>query len=118
MEQVHEPPVAVIALVRDLMFSSKITSTARAAGVTVKIIRDPAQLSAQPAQCLLVDLNQEGAIAAAAQWRTTTGKPAIGFVSHVDSTTITQAREAGIDRVMPRSQFVASLQKILQEAAA
>ena len=117
MEPVDALPV-VIALVRDLMFSSKISSTGRAMGIPVKMVRDPAQLGSQPAQCLIVDLNQDSVIPAAMQWRQTIGNPVIGFVSHVDTAAIAAARQAGIDRVMPRSQFVTMLPTILQEAAA
>jgi sugar/nucleoside kinase (ribokinase family) len=108
---------AVIALVRDLMFSSKISSTARALNISVKIVRDPARLADQSGNCLLVDLNQDGAISAAAQWRQAMGRTVIGFVSHVDATAISAARQAGIDQVMARSQFVNSLESILQKAA-
>lgn len=117
MDQFEIPPVA-IALVRDLMFSGRISATCRAMGISVKMLRDPAQLVSQVAQCLIVDLNQDGAIPAAVQWRQSTENPVIGFVSHVDTAAITAARQAGIDRVMPRSQFVTSLPTILQQAAA
>jgi CheY-like chemotaxis protein len=115
----------ILALVRDLMFSSKITAEARAANVACKIIRDPAQLpAADPtAPLLLVDLNLPGAIEAAATWRQTpgaqtSGRVAVGFVSHVDSDTITKARAAGIDQVLARSQFVATLAERLASVAA
>src|SRR5689334_21758337 len=37
----------VLSLVRDLMFASKITATANAAGAAVKVLRDPAALAGQ-----------------------------------------------------------------------
>jgi CheY-like chemotaxis protein len=111
--------VPVLALVRDLMFSSKISAEARSAGVPCKIIRDPAQLAtADPApQFLLVDLNLPGAIEAASTWRQGSGKPVIGFVSHVDSDTISKARASGIDLVQARSQFVQQLGQRFADAA-
>ena len=53
----------ILALVRDLMFTSKITATARAAGQAIKVVRDPGQLAAEGA-LLIVDLNLEGALEA------------------------------------------------------
>jgi len=106
-------PTPVLVLVKDLLFSSKITATARAAGVGTRLLRDPAQLGAEPSPRLIVDLNLPGAIAAAAHWRTATGGTVIGFVSHVDTETIAAARAAGIDRVMARSRFVEELPRLL-----
>jgi hypothetical protein len=113
----------VVALVRDLMFSSKISSTARAAGIDVRVIRDPAKVAAGSGEqgdvadgrLLVVDLNQDGAIDAAVAWKQShTGRPVVGFVSHVDADTIACAKSAGIDRVMARSGFVAQLESILR----
>jgi hypothetical protein len=64
---------------------------------------------------LLADLNLEGSIEAAAAWRKTTGKPVFGFVSHVDSDTISKAKQAGIDHVLARSQFVRLLPGLIRE---
>lgn len=109
----------VLVLVRDLMFSSRISATARAAGVDVAIFRDPTQLAATPGRRLIVDLNLPGAIEAAAAWmRSPAGRGSapggvVGFVSHVDAETIARARAAGIDRVLPRSRFVETLAELL-----
>jgi hypothetical protein len=106
-------PLPVLALVRDLIFATKISTAARSAGVEIKMLRDPQKLPREPGRLLLVDLNQEGAIEAAAAWREKQGAVAIGFVSHVDAETIFAARSAGIDRVLARSQFVKVLQDLL-----
>jgi hypothetical protein len=98
------PPI--LALVSDLIFSSKIMAEARAAGATVTIVRNPQSLGVQPGKQLIVDLNLPGAIPAAAQWRAATSGRVIGFVSHIDKAAIFQAREAGVDEILPRSQFV------------
>ena len=104
----------VLVLVRDLMFSSRITAAARAEGATVKIVRDAGKLSGEAGERLIVDLNQDGAIDAAVAWKACTGGNVVGFVSHVDADTIARARAAGIDRVMPRSRFVEELAEILR----
>ncbi len=112
MEQA--PSAQVVALVRDLMFSSKIIATGRAQNQPVLVVRDPAKLVDTPGQRLLVDLNLEGAIDAAIAWaQAEPGRQTIGFVSHVDADTIRRARNAGIDRVMARSQFTAQLPQLL-----
>lgn len=104
---------AVLALVRDLIFASRIAATARAVGAEVTIVREPAQLSQHRGVLLLVDLNQAGTVAAAAEWKRLTGGKVIGFVSHVDTTTIDDARRGGIDRILARSGFVEQLPQIL-----
>jgi len=108
------PPV--LALVRDLMFSTRVTGTATDLGIPLRLIRDPAQLAGQPGRRLIVDLNLAGAIDAAKIWRegAGVGMHVIGFVSHVDTATIQQARAAGIDRVMARSQFIQVLPQLLK----
>ena len=110
-----DPAGVVLVLVRDLMFSSRIAATARAADVPVTLLRDPAQLAAAApdATRLIVDLNQPGAIEAAAAWMAPQSRDVVGFVSHVDAETIARARAAGIERVLPRSRFVEVLPELL-----
>ena len=103
------------------MFMARMTGTAKELGVPVRVVRDPAKLApeadAGEGGRLIVDLNLEGAIDAAAAWKGATGGSVTGFVSHVDSETIRRAREAGIDHVMPRSQFVQALPDLLNPAS-
>ena len=103
----------ILVLVRDLMFSSRISAAARAAGVAITALRDPAQVTGARGRRLIVDLNQAGALEAAAQWKNASAGDVVGFVSHVDGETISRARAAGIDRIFPRSRFVESLPEIL-----
>jgi hypothetical protein len=106
----------ILALVRDLLFSSRISATARAMNRQVKIIRDPAQLPNEAGTLLIVDLNLAGAVEAAAAWKTGPGRQVVGFVSHVDTETVAKARSLGIDRVMARSRFVEVLPKLFAGA--
>jgi hypothetical protein len=117
-QELNDPKPVVLALVRDLIFASKIAASARAAGVQATIIRDPAKLANQTGSLLLADLNQADVILAAADWKRVTGAQVIGFVSHVDAKTIAHAKEAGIDRIVARSGFVEQLLQILLEFAA
>ena len=108
----------VLLLCRDLIFQSRITATARELGITTATIRDPALLVDRPGRLLVVDLNQPGAIDAAGLWRTSTRRPVVGFVSHVDAATAAAAKAAGVDRVMARSAFVTQLSAILRAGSA
>ena len=108
----NAPPI--LALVRDLLFVSKITSEARAAGRQVTVVRSPKDLPERSASLLLADLNLEGAIEAAAAWKQAQGGQVIGFVSHVDTDTIAKARAAGVDRIMARGGLVEALADLLK----
>lgn len=103
----------ILALVRDLLFASKITGEAAAQGVVVKIIRSPSALADQAGRLLLVDLNLPDAIGAAVEWKNRHNRPAIGFVSHTDVDAIQQARSAGLDKILSRGQFVQQLAELL-----
>jgi hypothetical protein len=106
-------PTPVLLLCRDLLFTSKVTATARAIAIPLEVVRDPAQLP--PAgQRLIVDLNHPGALEAAAAWKTATSGHVTGFVSHVDTATIDQAKSAGFDQILPRSRFVQTLEDVLR----
>jgi hypothetical protein len=107
------PPSEIRALVRDLLFTSRITATARAANIALLVVRTPADLPPTPARRLLVDLNLPGALEAAAEWKRLTACLVTGFVSHVDADTIARARAAGLDQVLPRSRFVELLPDLL-----
>lgn len=107
---------ALVFLVRDLLLGSKLFAAAKAAGLPYASVRDPARLAGVGGRRLIVDLNLEGAIAAAAAWRSAEpGRSAIGFVSHVDVETVRRAREQGIDRVVARGKFFLSLPELLDD---
>ena len=103
----------VLGLVGDLIFGSRISAAGRAAGVGVKLLREPGALAGVGGRMLLVDLSVSGAIEAASQWKAEQGGPVIGFVSHVDTDTIGRAQSAGFDQVLPRSRFVQVLPDLL-----
>jgi hypothetical protein len=115
MDGMTEEALPVLAVVRDLMFVSKITGAAKAQGAAVKIIRDPTKLAGESGRLLIVDLNLAGAIEAAAAWLASSQAPSIGFVSHVDAETARKARESGIGTVMARSRFVELLEDLFRE---
>jgi hypothetical protein len=112
--ETSQPPT-VVAIVRDLIFSSKITGAAKAVGATVRVIRDPALLGADPVKLLIIDLSLPGIIESTSDWRQKHAIPTVGFVSHVDTAAIAAARQAGIT-VLARSGFVEALPQLLQNA--
>jgi CheY-like chemotaxis protein len=100
----------------DLLFRSRITGTAEKLGLTVHTARTGAELlraaeQTRPA-CVLLDLQNPGLEIATLvrQLKAQTPPPMlVAYGSHVDAATLHQAREAGCDRVLPRSQVVEEL---------
>jgi CheY-like chemotaxis protein len=115
----------ILAAVDDLLFSSKIRNVARRIGVEVVFARSRDAIveqarSARPA-LTIVDLNGDRmrpleVIAAIRADPELAALPVIGFVSHVQADLIDAARAAGIDQVMARSAFSATLPDLLAAA--
>src|SRR5437867_10940170 len=97
----------------DLMFTSRITGTARDRGYVIRTARNADALwqmaAERPPRCVVLDLSNPGLDIAAFMGRLQALGQARPFVvaygSHVDTATLAAARAAGCDRVMPRSQF-------------
>ena len=111
---------AVVALLNDLIFETKIRSTAQALGIQVAVVRSVGALSeelerVQP-RLLLVDLNTPGpdAVQVVATAHAHPTHPyVVAYVSHVEQDLARQAKDAGADQVMPRSRFNAELPQLL-----
>lgn len=115
--------MSVLILCDDLMFTSKVTATARAQGIPAGIARTPAEAvrKGAAAGCVIVDLHLPALDLPALLTDLRAGGWAgrvIGFGSHVDVATLKAARDAGCDQVMPRSQFTKQLEAQLAEWAA
>ncbi len=115
------PPPRIVALVSDLMFSSKITASARAQQIAVKIVRNPQALSGAIAaggiDHAIIDLNASAGDPIAAIEALKRDGPTIritAFASHVDSERIAAARHAGADHVLARSAFSSNIDAILR----
>ncbi len=113
------PPVGLI-LCDDLMFASRVTATATAHQLQVMRVRNVATLmdriSIDCPSCLIVDLQSAGLNIeqAVAQWKALSPPPFIvAFGSHVDAATLSAARRAGCDVVLPRSAFAEQLESEL-----
>ncbi len=106
----------ILILCDDLIFTSKITATARAHALAATAARTPTALLSKvdgTTGCVLIDLhNPELKIVELVTELRIKAPTALlyGFGSHVDVETLKVARAAGLDRVMPRSQFVSLLE--------
>ncbi len=107
----------------DLIFTSRVTGTARALGLTVQAARSPEALEnlarRQTPRCVIIDLGNPGlAIRDLIQHLRDICTPmpkVVAYGSHVDTATLKQARDAGCDLVWPRSKFAEELAQALPE---
>jgi hypothetical protein len=114
MSSLNAEATSVIVLVRDLMFAGRVGATARAEGVAVKMLRDPAGLADADGARLVVDLDLAGALAAAVEWKKRTAGQVIAFVAHTNADAIRTAQHAGLDKVLARGAFVELLPRLLR----
>ncbi len=112
----------VVALVQDLIFGTRIRSTAQALGTEARLARTPDAfsrlLTENPPQLVLIDLDLTDGDAVSAVAIAANGLPRpriVAFVSHVHAELARRAEEAGADEVMPRSQFHQMLPTLLRE---
>ena len=108
-----------LLLCDDLLFSSRVTVTARAHGGEVRVVRASENLLSEAQRLLpdlrviFLDLQTDGLhVADAVDLLRHAGFVGriIGYGSHVDAASLREARKAGCDPVMPRSQFSDSLE--------
>jgi len=109
-----------IAVVTDLIFSTKITGTGKALGKPVLVARTLERLREHLATgggqtTVIVDLNVAGIDPMAAiRQAKAAGAKVVAFLSHVQAELAAGAREAGADEVIARSGFSARLPEILR----
>lgn len=112
----------IVCVVDDLMFSVKISTTAKARGVSIYFERNPANVLSsireKTPSLVIFDLDSVkmqpmDAIATMKADPLLRAVPTVGFVSHVQTATIAEARRAGIDEVLARSTFSERLPEIL-----
>ena len=116
----------IVAVVDDLLFSSKIRSVADQAACPITFVRHAdavlTEVRDKRPRLVIVDLDRAsldpiGAVRALKAHPEVGETRIVGFVSHVHADKIAAAREAGIDVVLARSAFVAALPKLVAEAA-
>jgi PleD family two-component response regulator len=112
----------ILAVVDDLMFSSKIKTAANQLGVDLRFSRsvDGAleTMRKNPTSLVIFDLNNEriNALAIVAAMQTDPALasiPTLGYASHVQTDVINAARQAGVGEVLARSAFTQQLGEIL-----
>jgi DNA-binding NarL/FixJ family response regulator len=106
----------------DMMFTSRITGTARDLGLEVKVARSQDGLEtlirSQPPAAVIIDLANTGLDLATLLTAAKAANPAtiiVAYGSHVDAETLKNARLAGCDVVLPRSQFAERLPELLPD---
>ena len=112
----------ILAILDDLLFTSKIRATAKQIGATLAVAKSRdsalAEMRANLPALVILDLNNArtnplGIIADMKGDPSLASIPTVGFVSHVQTELIDAARQAGVTDVMARSMFAERLPQIL-----
>jgi len=113
----------ILAVLDDLMFTSKIRTTASQLGVTVTFARSAesalAEMRKSAPALVILDLNNPrtqplSIVGAMKSDATLAAIPTVGYASHVQTDVIEAARAAGVQEVLARSAFTQNLATILQ----
>ena len=113
----------ILAVLDDLMFTSKIRSAASQLGVDVTIARASSaaldEMRKHAPSLVIFDLNSTrtdplGTVKSMKHDAALSSIPTLGFVSHVQTELIEAARDAGVDEVLARSAFTIRLPEILK----
>lgn len=112
--------IDALLLTRDLMFTSKITSTAASLGLRFETVGNADSISVRIAaakpRAIFLDLGWSEIDPRSLIEQLGTPRPVvIAFGAHVDTMRLEQAREAGCDDVMARSKFSATLPDLLRQ---
>ncbi len=113
-------PSMIVAFLDDLIFATKLSSTASVVGATVTIARTLAALGEQldggEVRLVLVDLSAGGGDPLEAIALTRASSPEVQIVAfgpHVEGDLMNAARQRGADTVLARSAFVRKLPDLL-----
>jgi len=124
MENTDEAkPGTALLVSTDLIFSTKITGTARAMGLQVDVVGSVEAaangIQATRPRCVLLDLGLASLSAERIHEvvEAAGGAAVLAFGSHVDTARLQQARDAGCTEVMPRSRLATSLPQLLEQYA-
>jgi len=120
--QSSSDPISGVLLSRDLMFTVKITGTAKELGHRVQVAGNAELASGfireHRPKAVFVDLAAGPLVAPETLKELLAiagpGVPFIAFGSHVDAAALAAARAAGCDPVMPRSKFTMELPDLIR----
>ena len=124
MPQLNTAPA--LALLDDLMFTVKILDAAKRAGLAIKFLKSSDALLQKAGEAapplIILDLNYAsadpvGLIRRLKAEESSRNIPLLAYVSHVQVDLKQAGEEAGCDRVLPRSAFVADLPGLLKQHA-
>jgi PleD family two-component response regulator len=113
----------ILAVLDDLMFTSKIKTAAGQLGVPVAFARSAdgalAEMRKTAPSLVILDLNNTrtnplGIVAQMKADPSLASIPTVGYASHVQVDVINAARQAGVGDVMARSAFTQNLADILR----
>ena len=113
----------ILAVLDDLMFTSKIKTAATQLGASVVFARSSSaaldEMRKNPPSLVILDLNNPrtdplGTVAAMKADPALAPIPTLGFVSHMQTDVIDAARKAGVGEVLARSAFSMQLADILR----
>ncbi len=116
----------ILAILDDLMFTSKIKTAATGSGVALVFARSfesaLAAMRSDPPSLVILDLNNPrtnpiGIVEAMKADPALSGIATVGFVSHVQTDLIEAARSAGVTSVLARSAFTQQLPEILKSGS-
>lgn len=113
--------MSAVFLTNDLLFSSRVTATARAAGHDLVVVGTAANLvervAAGDVRLVLVDLSlpglEPGDLTAAIRRARPTGVAIVAYAPHVHESKLAAAKRAGCDEVLSRGQFNNSIEPTL-----
>jgi DNA-binding NarL/FixJ family response regulator len=110
----------VLVSVRDLLFRSKIEAAASRLAVPVRLagrgvpLREAIRESG--AGTLLVDLAQPGVVDEIRAAKGSGALRVVGWLGHLETALMDEARAAGVDEVLTRGQLASRLDEVLRTA--
>src|SRR5262245_21951525 len=108
----------VVVAIRDLMLGSRAREALKALGLEAVVASSAEDLAGRldaGARLFIVDLGEPWDPVEAIRRARAKGIPVLAFGRHTDVETLDAARQAGADRVVPRSAFAASLPDLVRE---
>jgi PleD family two-component response regulator len=115
----------ILAVVDDLMFTSKVRAAANQLGAPIVFARSAesafAEMRKSRPSLVILDLdnprtNPLGIVSQMKEDAELSDVETLGFVSHVKTDLIDAARQAGVRTILPRSAFAQQLPEILARA--
>jgi DNA-binding response OmpR family regulator len=110
----------ILAVVGDLLLSSKITGELEPAGHAVKVLPNPSaalvHAHSQKPGAAIVDLGLDHGdpIELIRILKNELGLPVLAFGSHVDQESFEKAASVGCDKVVARSQFFGNINELVE----